>query len=119
LAKLRSPDDLVAAVSRAFPALAEADDKALVGGLRLMGQAPWTAPSPAGWPDRAEAWAAPEALMLRLEWARRAAQGLARHGVTAGAAPPLSPATRQVVDGAGSPADAMFLLLAAREFQRR
>ena len=119
LAKLRSPDDLLAAVLRAFPALAEADDRALVGGLRVMGQAPWTAPSPAGWPDRAEAWAAPEEMMLRLEWARRTAHGLARQGITAGAAPPLSVATRQVVDGADNAGDAMFLLLAAREFQRR
>ena len=116
--KMRSPDDLLVAVLRAFPAAAATEDKPLVGSLRVMGQAPWTAPSPAGWPDRAEAWAAPEALMLRLEWMRRTAPMLIRRG-GASAALELSSPTRAVMASADSQEDALFLALASPEFQRR
>jgi len=119
LAKMRSPDDLLVAVLRAFAAAAEIEDKALVGGLRVMGQAPWSAPSPAGWPDRAEAWAAPEALMLRLEWARKLARMLVRRGGADWTAADPSPTVRTVAVGAQDRAEVLFLVLASREFQRR
>jgi uncharacterized protein (DUF1800 family) len=119
LAKLRSPDDLLVATLRAFGGAAEMEDKALVGTLSLMGQAPWSAPSPAGWPDCADDWAAPDALMRRLEWARKAAPALARRGRFLWPDSDLSEATRHVVAQAATKAEALFLILASREFQRR
>jgi uncharacterized protein (DUF1800 family) len=134
LAKVRSPDDLVVAVLRGFDSngsflvpRADADDdvrdRRLVGSLRLMGQAPWSAPSPAGWPDRAAEWIGPEAMMRRLEWARAVAGRLGRDfspeladglvGAVAG------PAVRQALQQADNGGEALFLLLASREFQRR
>ncbi|MCR6632801.1 MAG: DUF1800 domain-containing protein [Magnetospirillum sp.] len=119
LVKMRAPDDLLAATLRAFGGAPEAEDRALVSSLAVMGQTPWAAPSPAGWPDRAEAWAAPEALMLRLEWARKAAPALARRGHFLWPDADLSEATRRIVSGAATKAEALFLILASRDFQRR
>lgn len=123
LTKVRSPDDLVIATMKALgedPGNADGSERRILQSLTVMGQAPWSAPSPAGWPDRGEAWLGPEALMRRLEWAkalagrigRRADAGLAEQVIMAGAA------TRQTLAGTRG-ADALFLLLASREFQRR
>ena len=121
-AKLRTPQDLVIAASRALDRV-PGDDEVL-GGLTAMGQAPWRAPSPQGWPDIAAAWAGPEALMQRAEWAQVVA---ARAGPDRDARAVLattlgafaSTATREAVDHAGSRRDAMTLLLASPEFQWR
>ena len=102
LAKVRSPDDLVIATLRALgdPPL---EDKQIFRSLAVLGQAPWSAPSPAGWPDRADAWLGPEALMRRLEWARGMAQKadridaaqMVQSSIDAvmGAAPPATPSS--------------------------
>ena len=45
------------------------DEERLVPALRLLGQTPWTAPSPAGWPEPREDWAAPDAVLKRIEFA--------------------------------------------------
>lgn len=124
LAKLRSPYDFAVALLRAAGSFSLPDQK-LVNQLALLGQAPFAAPSPAGWPDRAEAWMGPEAMMRRLEWSRAVAQRLARNlpgpqALDAFLGAAASPATRQAVLGArDDAAEALFLLFASREFQRR
>jgi uncharacterized protein (DUF1800 family) len=65
-----------------------------------------TAPSPAGWSDRAEDWLGPDAVWKRVEWATRTAARLG-HGVDA-----------QALRAADGP-QALALLLMAPEFQRR
>ena len=72
LAKLKSPQDLVISTLRATGF--EGETEKLVIALRLLGQAPWAAPSPAGWPDRAEDWASPDALLKRIEFVADVAQ---------------------------------------------
>jgi uncharacterized protein (DUF1800 family) len=121
LAKLRSPDDLVVAALRLVGADGgEAFDRRMVQSLTLLGQPVWSAPSPAGWPDRAEGWMAPEALMHRLEWLKALADRKGRGFAAAQAEQIITagPATRQVLAGAKGP-DALFMALASREFQRR
>ncbi|RAU22681.1 hypothetical protein CU669_08390 [Paramagnetospirillum kuznetsovii] len=124
LAKIRSPDDLVVATLKALGDWErnEEGDRRLVQSLAILGQPPWGAASPAGWSDRAEAWIAPEALMLRLEWARAVSGRMARRvGGTAAVADQVimaGPRTRQAMTDAKG-ADSLFLLLASREFQRR
>lgn len=124
LAKAKTPDEMVVGLLRAT-GLQGLDDKQLVRALTLMGQAPFSASSPAGWPDRAEAWIGPEALVRRLEWLREAARRLVRHAPTQPdlvdrlVGPGASAATWKAVNQAGDQAETLFLLLASREFQRR
>jgi uncharacterized protein (DUF1800 family) len=93
-------------------------------GIGLMGQRMHAAPSPAGWPDRAEEWLGPEALWQRVEWASRVAERAgsaidARQLALASLGPRLSDPTRVQIDRAADPSQAMALLLMSPDFQRR
>ena len=92
--------------------------------IAQLGQPTWRPGSPAGFDDSAASWAAPDALMRRVELAQRFA---ARAGATVDAralGPQLlpggvSPATSTAIARADSPATALALLLASPEFLRR
>jgi len=125
LAKFKTPWDLAISTCRAFDTTdVFRSSRHLEGVLRQMGQQSFDAPSPAGWPDRTEAWLGPSALLLRIALAERAAQLMAARtdvaalfentiGVVA------SSSSRDIVLGAGSSEEAVTLLLASPEFQRR
>ncbi len=119
--KVRAPTDYLVAAMRALDVI-EAPLPTL-GALRLLGQPQWAAPQPDGWPDRAADWAAPEAMMRRIDVAYAIA---GRAGARDAAAladvalgPLLRPATLQAMDRAGSRREALALLLSSPEFQRR
>lgn len=124
LTKLKSPVEYLVSCLRALPALRSAAPETLYATLRGMGQRPFFAPSPQGWPDTAAAWAGGDALWKRIEWAGTVAarlgsrvdpEGLARESY--GAA--LGEATRQAISRAESPQQGLALWLASPEFQRR
>lgn len=122
LAKLKSPQDLVISTLRATGF--EGETKKLVIALRLLSQAPWAAPSPAGWPDRAEDWAGPDALLKRIEFATAVAQRVGgridpRSLSQETIAPVAELDTMAAIARAPSRDDGLTLLLASREFQRR
>lgn len=124
LSKVRQPGELVVAALRAAGLPEKIDNRAILGALRRLGQAPFAAPSPAGWPDTAQDWVAPEAIVRRVEWASALAQRLPNELApmalleqTIG--PAASPDTRQAVERAPSARDGMALVFAAPEFQRR
>lgn len=92
--------------------------------LTQLGQPVWRPGSPAGYDDIAASWAAPDALMRRVEFAQLVASR------SDSAADPralaerlfpgsLSPATRDAIARAESPATGLALLLVSPEFQRR
>lgn len=95
--------------------------------LSTFGQPLWGVPSPAGWPDEDLAWAAPVAMLERIDWADRAALDMNRRDPTRDVielmedvlGPSLSNETRQTVRRAESRRQAMALLLLSPEFQRR
>jgi len=92
--------------------------------LQELGQVPFSAPSPAGWGDRAEDWLAPEALMRRVEWLRKVAATLPSSLVPANfledvLGPVANAPLRTWVERAASPDAALALVLASPEFQRR
>jgi uncharacterized protein (DUF1800 family) len=124
LAKLKSPIEYVVSCMRAVPALRAAQPQALYAVLRGMGQRPFFAPSPQGWPDTAQAWAGGDALWKRIEWAGIVA---ARIGSTVDPAhlaaesygPAINEATRRAIERAESRQQALALWLASPEFQRR
>ena len=122
LTKLRTPQDYAVACLRALDLPPESRPD-LVAVLAELGQPLWQAPLPNGWADRAADWAAPEALLRRLDWAN-ALSGRATDADVAeiGAAtlgPLARPATLHAVQHAGSRREALTLLLASPEFLRR
>ncbi len=121
LTKVRTPNDLVLAAGRALDVR---DPEPVAGSLYLMGQVPFTAPSPAGWPDRAGDWIGPEAMLQRADWAmavgRRVGRGLRPTDLLERTVGPMAdPQARFLVDGAPSPADGIALVLMSPAFQRR
>jgi uncharacterized protein (DUF1800 family) len=94
----------------------------LQGVLGSLGQPLWTAPLPNGWSDMASEWAAPEAMMRRVDWTYSVAGRVERDPMEVAEAslgPLLRPRTRDALRGAGSRRDAITLLLTSPEFQRR
>ncbi|MCC5886013.1 MAG: DUF1800 domain-containing protein [Gammaproteobacteria bacterium] len=127
LRKLRTPNDFLVAALRGLD-LAGEDLEQVIPAHRLetlaaMGQFPFQAPSPAGWPDSAEHWGAPTALLQRIDWAHGLAARLGSKVLpTALAAymlPPQAEGSRRAVAAAESAAQGLTLLLAAPEFQWR
>jgi uncharacterized protein (DUF1800 family) len=92
--------------------------------ISQLGQTVWEPGSPAGWADVATSWAAPDALLRRVEVANRLATLTAdRHDprelATKLLATPPSPTTRAAIEGAESRLTGLALLLVSPEFQRR
>ena len=92
--------------------------------LNQLGQPTWKPGSPAGYDDIAASWAAPEAIMRRVEIAQRLAD---RAGTSTDARAlaekvlpgALGEATRTAISRAESPAEGLALLLVSPEFLRR
>ena len=92
--------------------------------LQQLGQPLWRPGSPAGWGDRASDWAAPDALLRRVELAQRLAMQAGPALDARALAPQLLPgslgeSTERALARADSPAAALALLLVAPEFLRR
>ena len=124
LTKVRTPNDLVTAACRAFGITDVKLGQSTLMGLKHMGQVPFDAPSPAGWPDTADGWVSPEAMMTRIDWAMAVGQKLDGHADARAVAqdvikPVAADTTLFHIDNAPSPAEALALLIASPEFQRR
>jgi uncharacterized protein (DUF1800 family) len=120
--KLRTPQEYLVASVRTLDLPAEQRPD-LNGVLNGLGQPLWNAPAPNGWPDRAADWAAPEAMLRRIDWASGFAGRIGDRDVVevseTALGPLLRPATRDAIHHAGSRREAMALLLTSPEFQRR
>ena len=120
--KLRTPMEYFIASIRALDIPPDQIPN-MVGILDGLGQPLWNAPAPNGWPDRAADWAAPEAMLRRIDWASGFAGRIGNRDVaevsdmTLG--PLLRPETRDAIHRAGSRREATALLLTSPEFQRR
>jgi len=122
LAKYKTPEEFLISMFRAIGL--PPDDTRLVGMATELGQRPFTPQSPAGWPDVADHWNSGQALLERIEFAT--AIGARIGDRVAGAArldevlgEVAGDATRLGIRRAESGAQAVALLLAAPEFQRR
>jgi uncharacterized protein (DUF1800 family) len=122
LTKFKTPIEFVVSAQRA---VADAfDARRLLPALRQLGQAPFAAPSPAGWPDGAEHWLGPESIMRRAEWAMALAGRVGharepREILDRALGPAASADTRYWQERAASAVDAIALVFASPEFQRR
>ena len=89
-----------------------------------LGQPVWKPGSPAGWDDTAASWAAPDALLRRVEFAQHLAAPFgdridARTIATRILPASLAPATAEQVRRSESPTSALALLLVSPDFLRR
>jgi uncharacterized protein (DUF1800 family) len=123
--KIRTPNDWVIAMFRALQITGGDTGKRCLVALRQLGQIPFMAPSPAGWPDQAADWLSPEALMTHIDLARvvakRAVAGKVdpRQLVSEIIGPSISAETAFQIGNAPSKADGLALLLVSPEFMRR
>ncbi|HVJ41532.1 MAG TPA: DUF1800 domain-containing protein [Dongiaceae bacterium] len=122
--KIRTSNDWVIATFRALQLRGADIGKRCLVSLRQMGQLPFMAPSPAGWPDQNADWLSPEALMTHIDLARLTARRVAttldpRPLVSEIIGPGISPETAFQISNAPSQADALALLLVSPEFMRR
>ncbi len=132
-AKVRQPLDYIAACWTAVGASGDElsalstqeHNGRLWGPLNAMGQPFMEAPGPNGWPEEATFWITPQGLAQRivfsLQVARRSAAKIAdpRAFVDRALADAASEALRQAVDAATQKTDAIALVLASAEMNRR
>jgi len=123
LPKVKTPYEYTISIFRAL-AVDRTPGRGYHPAFFLLGQMPFAAPSPKGWPDTAADWLAPEALMRRIEFARTLSRRLPRRldplpVLEASIGPVATRRTRTVISRAPSAREAMALLFASSEFQRR
>lgn len=121
--KFKTPHEYVVSALRLLDSVPEQPQQVLSSFL-LLGQRPYSPGSPAGWPDRADQWDGPDALLKRIEWASVLGERLGsrfepldRAAHALGDA--LSGHTRTAISRAASAGQGLTLLLASPEFQRR
>jgi uncharacterized protein (DUF1800 family) len=126
MGKVRTPNDLVVAALRAVTGEAgyAGEPEKLLAALATLGQTPFAAPSPAGWPDTARQWIGPESAMRRAEWALALAERVAAfrrpEAVFAATLETFASApTRNAIARAPGAVDGLAMLFASPEFQRR
>ena len=123
-AKLKTPEEFVLSTVRVLKLGEQAFARQPDGAIGQLGQRVQAAPSPAGWPDRAEEWLGPDAVWKRVEWATRVADRAgrqidARALAAASLGPLLQESTARQIDRAADGPQAVALLLMSPEFQRR
>jgi uncharacterized protein (DUF1800 family) len=122
-AKFKTPWEWSVSSYRAL-GVADVPAKAMQGLLDQLGQPMWKPGQPIGYDDTAASWAAPDAVLRRVEAAQRFASK-APPSLDARALAPqlfpaaLSPMTTQALSRAESPAQALALLLVSPEMMRR
>jgi len=122
LAKFKSPWDWLISALRAT-GVTRLPGQGVVQGLGELGQPLWRPGSPAGFPDTQDGWAAPDALLRRVEAADRIAASAGQQDARS-LAPQILPAvlsgqTSEGLARADGPRQALALLLSAPEFMRR
>ena len=123
--KLKTPEEFVVSTARVLRLGDEAFARGRGdAGIAALGQRVQAAPSPAGWPDRADEWLGPDAVWKRVEWASRVAERVgrgidARHVASDSLGALLGEHSAREIERAADGPQALVLLLMAPEFQRR
>lgn len=121
--KFKTPDDFLTSSLRAVGAK-RLELPTLRASIEQLGQPPFRAPSPKGWPDDAASWAGPDAILKRADWANQLA-GRLGDGVNPVSfaqsilGSSLTDHTRQALSRAESGRQGLVLAFMSPEFQRR
>ncbi|MEO6339403.1 MAG: DUF1800 domain-containing protein [Caulobacteraceae bacterium] len=122
-AKLKTPYEFLVSGYRAAGQAPTRAPRELTQPLTALGQPPFRAPQPNGWSDLAGDWAAPDAIVKRLAWAKAFAAANAPADPTAAAEQALgarlSAPVRTAIARAETRDEAFALMLMSPEFQRR
>ena len=122
-AKFKTPYEFLVSSWRATDSPPD-DVKPLAQSMTAMGQKPFSAPSPKGWPEEAQAWCAPDAVIKRMAWSEGfAAQIVGEHDPSVLAEIALGarltqPAAMAIARAETRP-EGLSILLMSPEFQRR
>lgn len=121
--KFKTPEEFLISAFRALD-IRQMRPRALGGSLRALGQVPFRAPSPAGWPDTESDWGGPDAVMKRLDFANELARRAAGNARPRERAPEilgerLRPDTGLAIARAESAEQGLTLLFMSPEFLRR
>jgi uncharacterized protein (DUF1800 family) len=120
--KFKTPYEFVVSAWRAAGVTPDALQDAAI--LTALGQKPFSAPSPKGWPEDAATWCAPDAVIKRMAWAQALAakdlngrdpSGLATDALGAR----LTPLVAKAISRAETREEGLAILLMSPEFQRR
>ena len=123
--KFKRPYEFLVSSYRTLGAVPADGDKDVIGPLTQLGERPMSAPQPNGWSEQVSDWAAPDAVVKRLDWASRLA---AAHADTVGSPVGLADAAlgerltlpvRAAIARAETRPEALTLLFMSPEFQRR
>lgn len=123
--KFKRPYEFLISSYRAVGAVPADAGSELIEPLTQLGERPFAAPQPNGWPERIGDWAAPDAIVKRMDWASRFAAVHAPAGATPTALADsalgarLAPATRLAIARAETRPEALTLLLMSPEFLYR
>jgi uncharacterized protein (DUF1800 family) len=120
--KYRTPQDFVIAAARALGI--RGHGRQLLEEFRMLGEAPFQAPFPTGWPDAESAWLDPAGVVSRIASAQRLAAYAPPDADAAALLPQVihaapNSATQDAILSEPDPHRALALLLASPEFQRR
>jgi uncharacterized protein (DUF1800 family) len=121
--KFKTPEEFLISSMRALE-IPPLPVRTLQGIYQAIGQRPFSAPSPQGWPDTEGAWSGPDAIMKRIEFANEMG-GRIRGDLDPRSLAPdilgarLNPATGLAIARASSVSQGLTLLLMSPEFQRR
>jgi uncharacterized protein (DUF1800 family) len=123
LLKFKTPDEFMISSLRGL-GMNKLQKKNLRASYAALGQMPFSAPSPAGWPDEAGAWLGPDAVQKRFEWSDALASKTRdrvdpRIFLSETLGDIASKTTRFTVNGADSREQGLTLALMSPEFQRR
>ncbi len=123
-AKIKTPYELLVSGYRCVGQAPRDYGREVNNPLNTMGQRPLSAPQPNGWSENGSEWAAPDALIKRLQWAQGFANAYAPQddpGVVAASAlgARLSANTLKTIQRAESRKEALAILIMSAEFQRR
>lgn len=120
--KVKTPEELIISTARMIGVKNVFPGRAQDSYINLA-QPPFEAPTPEGWPDKAEAWIGPNAMMKRIEWANELASRLpgldGREFLRTALGPRASKNTLEKVSQAASGKQTLVLAFMSPEYQRR
>jgi uncharacterized protein (DUF1800 family) len=125
--KLKTPEEYVVSAGRALGVNSNNQSSGRVYNslsqtLTGLNHAPFTANSPAGWPDDADHWGSPDALLKRIEWANEIAERNSNRINPSDLYSAIMPEREQLklaISRAESPSQGLALLLGSPDFQWR